>query len=220
MNIAKLFVLASVCFSISSAQAMGSTFSDGSHNYPETGEYARIKLSKINDNGEMYVLNPIPLPEFQTLEKNDILSVVPSSIEFSDANDEFVFNVLATAKLFMHVRVHHAEKFMLPQRFVNLTEDEFKKECILFKNLCSLTLGNLNLGVKKDKIRKVVDRNIKKIIEQLGGNPDLYNTADQDKEIINDIAEKWVEMFAPEHDQERKNIVSKMLAEYLNEITK
>ena len=220
MNIAKLFVLASVCFSISSAQAMHFTFNDCTPNHPLTPEeqvaftifreYIHqngTRLENTGEDGEIYFLSSIPQSELQTLEKSDILSVVPSSVEFSDKKDEFIFNVLATTKLFMHVRVHDNQRFMLPAKFRDLTQDEFKKIYLKFEQRCSATLGNLHLvSGKKDKIRKMVDQNIKKIIEQLGGNPELYNTVDQDKQRKNDLEEELAKILSNDSPNNEANL--------------
>ncbi len=221
MNIAKLFIVASVFFSIlSSAHAMNFTFNESTTNHSLTSEeqvlFAILKeyiqqngtrLEHTGEDGETYFLSPIPLSGLQPLEKNNILSVVPSSIEFSDANDAFIFNVLATAKLFMHVRVHDNQRFMLPAKFRDLTQDEFKKIYLKFEQRCSATLGNLHLvSGKKDKIRKMVDQNIKKIIEQLGGNPELYNTVDQDKQRKNDLEEELAKILSNDSPNNEANL--------------
>lgn len=110
--------------------------------------------------------NEQPLGTEQSLQPDEILELVPSDIEFSNAKDQRIFNVLATLKFFEYVIQHYEFVFLLPKKFHSFTKEKFEEHFRTLSLYYSTELKQIRMSQAKiSKIQAMVDNNLQAIIE-------------------------------------------------------
>ncbi|MBS1988122.1 hypothetical protein JST56_03970 [Candidatus Dependentiae bacterium] len=188
MNIAKQLVLfvASIFFCHTQVQAMD-RIADNFHKSVASGDKNKMFAAFTDTVAFIYGMDPQnrqqtpdgwiyssvplsnqeqPLDSEQSLQPDEILELVPSSIEFPNETDKYVFNILATLKFFEYVIQHYEFVFLLPKKFHSFSKDKFEEHLHTLSLRYSTELKRIRIPqTKLSKIQAMVDRNLQKIID-------------------------------------------------------
>lgn len=171
MNIIKLFALATICFSATSINAM-----HHQTNIPvEAIDIDRLNLS-YEEESYFKDLKNLAQPGVATLSFIPDIpfhNYIPSNIEGLSEKMAFYFNVITTLELFKHAMNNANEETILKKILSVDVHNVPKNELSTFYDKCLLLsayseIVDLKLThIERNKICKMVRRNIDKIIENL-----------------------------------------------------